>query len=480
MGPRSSVGRRAVTALLWSLALLLLPADLFAMPTFSRRYHTSCATCHQAFPRLNAVGDAFRLNGYRFVDDELYRKVPPVELGDKAYQRLWPRARWPSDVPSASPLSILSRMIAEGDLDRTRQTDVTLLLPEEVEFVWVANLGDDISLYGDVIFLQKDFGGLKPQSWATLKSWIQFQGLLGENRLNLRVGTVGTQSMGLFTARDANFYGTHFYLYTTWVMPKIHADTAGLAEFIGNNFSIGPQAGIEVNGFGTRWYYAGGIVDGDLAAPAGAAPESAISFVGMGGGRGADAYLQLAYKFGGMPFDRRGEDAPEVLTPGAEFWRDDSTTVSLFGYRGGATVGVVDLDGRRREHEDPFWRVGASIQHQFRNLTLGAVWTAGHNERPYAPLSQASVASRAWHVEALYFAYPWLLPFARFESLDMDLPSGVPGLVVDQDVSRVVLGAKAMIRPNVSFVAESPLYTRGAVFDEGRDRTLFVMLAFGF
>lgn len=466
--------------LLSGLVLLVLPAELFAMPTFSRRYHTSCATCHQAFPRLNAVGESFRLNGYRFVDDDLYQKVPPVELGDKAYKRLWPRALWPSGVPSTSPLSIISRMMAEGDLDRTRKSAVTLLLPEEVEFVWVANLGDDISLYGDVIFLQKDFGGADVESWATLKSWIQFQGLVGENWMNLRVGTVGTQSMGLFTARDANFYSTHFYLYTTWVMPKIHADTAGLTEFIGNNFSIGPQAGIEVNGFGTRWSYAGGIVGGDLAAPAGAAPDSDISFVGSGGGRGTDMYLQLAYKFGGAPFDRRGEAASEVLTTSAEFWRDDSTTVSLFGYRGGATVGVVDLDGRVREDEDPFWRLGASVQHQFRDLTLGAVWTAGHNARPYAPLSLASVTSRAWHVEAMYFAYPWLLPYARFESLDMDLPDGIPGLEANQDISRLLLGAKAMIRPNVGLIAESPLYTRGAQWDEGRDRTLFVMLSFGF
>ncbi len=44
------------------------PTD--AVPTFARRYETSCATCHQAFPRLNGVGESFRLSGFRFVDDD--------------------------------------------------------------------------------------------------------------------------------------------------------------------------------------------------------------------------------------------------------------------------------------------------------------------------------------------------------------------------------------------------------------------------
>lgn len=457
------------------LILLVIPADLFAMPTFARRYRTSCATCHQAFPRLNGVGEAFRLNGFRFEDDERYRKVDPVELGDEAYKRLWPKALWPTDIPSTSPLSFILRMMGEADLDRSRQHNVTYLFPEEVELVWAGNLGDDIAFYGDVIFLQKDFGGEKLQSGATIKGWVQFQNLI-DRHLNLRVGTVGTQSLGLFNARDANTYGTHYYLYTSWAIPTPDIAAWGLAEFEGNNFSIAPQPGIEVNGFGERWTYGAGVVNGNVAAPF----SSPLMVTGMGSGGGSDVYAQFAYKIGGVPFDRSDEEHAAALTTGAEFWRDDAIVFSFFAYRGRATIRAVDLEGAVFEEEDSFWRFGAGAQQQWRDLSVSVAWTAGRNARPYGTLSSEPVRSRAWHVEGLYFVYPWLIPYLRYESVELDLPMGLPGLATDYGTSRWLVGAKAMIRPNVGLVAETNIYGKGARLEEGLDRTLWVLLSLSF
>ena len=63
-----------------SLLLIAVPtAD--AIPAFSRKYRTSCATCHVAFPKLNAFGEAFRNNGYRMPGgDEDYLADDPVSL----------------------------------------------------------------------------------------------------------------------------------------------------------------------------------------------------------------------------------------------------------------------------------------------------------------------------------------------------------------------------------------------------------------
>ena len=72
---------------------LILADEAGAMPVFARKYRTSCMTCHEAFPRRNAVGEAFRLNGFRFEDDEIYCKEPPVEMGDEAYKRAVARFR---------------------------------------------------------------------------------------------------------------------------------------------------------------------------------------------------------------------------------------------------------------------------------------------------------------------------------------------------------------------------------------------------
>jgi hypothetical protein len=47
------------SALVFLVVLLLAPAAQ-AMPAFARQYGLSCNTCHAAFPRLNAFGEAFR------------------------------------------------------------------------------------------------------------------------------------------------------------------------------------------------------------------------------------------------------------------------------------------------------------------------------------------------------------------------------------------------------------------------------------
>jgi len=462
--------------------LVLAASQAAAVPTFARRYATSCATCHMAYPRLNSVGESFRMMGYQFPDDERYRKVQPVELGDEAYERLWPKALWPSHIPGSSPLSFIARFMAEVDTDGTRPANTTFLLPEEIELVWAGNLGDDISFYGDIIGLQKDFGGKDPEAWVTLKAWLQFQSLLGpDNAFNLRVGTIGTQTMGLLTARDANIYSTHFYTYSAWFLPSPNLQQAELSEFRGNNFSISPQQGIELNGVGRRWFYAAGIANGNVNEPAGNVPEGDVSFVGAGrNSDNKDLYVHLAYKLGGMAYDRSAEPPSESLSTGAQFWRDDALELALFGYTGTADLRIVDLDGNVWEGEDGFWRLGVGLQHRIKDVHWSLAYMAGSDEDPYGNLSDQVVDNRAWHAELLGFAYPWMLLYGRYESLEMDLPDDVPGLNPDQDIDKVVAGTKMMIRPNIFCNVEYSFYPEGAELEEGLDETVFLLLSVSF
>ena len=56
--------RRYLTnGLVLALLAFLLPQSADAITAFARKYQTSCMTCHESLPRLNAVGEAFRLNG---------------------------------------------------------------------------------------------------------------------------------------------------------------------------------------------------------------------------------------------------------------------------------------------------------------------------------------------------------------------------------------------------------------------------------
>jgi hypothetical protein len=86
--------------LIFTITLFLvtgLVTDSYGIPAFSRKYKTSCSTCHYAFPMLNAFGKAFKNHGYRWPGgDENYVKEEPVSLGVEGYKKVWPDAIWPS------------------------------------------------------------------------------------------------------------------------------------------------------------------------------------------------------------------------------------------------------------------------------------------------------------------------------------------------------------------------------------------------
>ena len=77
-----------------------------AIPAFSRKYQTSCSTCHNNYPELNDFGEAFKKNGFKFPkDDEPFVKDPPVLLGAKAQKEAFPDAIYPGEIPGSLPIA---------------------------------------------------------------------------------------------------------------------------------------------------------------------------------------------------------------------------------------------------------------------------------------------------------------------------------------------------------------------------------------
>lgn len=110
-----TAGRLSLQFLLAALVAMAVVAfvgvrDAGAVPSFARKYQTSCLTCHTVYPVLNPFGEAFRRNGYRFpsqknsVDSDSV-KSSMVALGQEEYKRTSPapcgrrasptRSRWP-------------------------------------------------------------------------------------------------------------------------------------------------------------------------------------------------------------------------------------------------------------------------------------------------------------------------------------------------------------------------------------------------
>lgn len=72
------------------VVMLLLSRDADAMPMFARKYHLSCATCHDApnIPRLNATGYKFRRAGFRMPETIGQDEVEDFSFGNSTSGRV--------------------------------------------------------------------------------------------------------------------------------------------------------------------------------------------------------------------------------------------------------------------------------------------------------------------------------------------------------------------------------------------------------
>src|SRR5579863_7851076 len=125
-----------------------------AIPAFSRKYQTSCTTCHSDYPELNDFGEAFKKNGFKFPkDDESFVKEPPVLLGSKAQKEAFPGAVYPGEIPGSVPVAFrysgnftynAKQPIAAGFLPRT-----DLFVPNTFTVIGAGSFGPSLSFWVD-------------------------------------------------------------------------------------------------------------------------------------------------------------------------------------------------------------------------------------------------------------------------------------------------------------------------------------------
>ncbi len=484
----NSVYISIILGLICYTSISLFSGKSWAMPAFARKYQTSCITCHSTFPTLNPTGLVYYLNGYQFPDNELYLKQEPLYLGNEAYKRLWPEALWPGEIPQYFPISIITVHVLEWSTDPRYnpqtgkdESDFTFVMPHEVELSYATNLGEQFAVYSDIRYISDDDSGEDFSSWAMLKAWLMYKGLFGlDNKLRLTVGSLGMHTLCLFTAPDEGALTFEGYLLNNWEIPDLKRDRdghvlqAGISEFEGNTFSLQPQSGFELSGFTKRLFYYAGVVNGNIDQD----PGNQVYFEGTGKNTGTkDYYGGMAIKIGGIGFDGSGtEDKDLTAAKPSDYWRDDSLTISLFGYSGTGRIESSVDDSALVYRDDDFWRFGAGFMQRYKDLNLGGGIMLGKNEDPYGNLSDAEVDSTSWFIESYYFIYPWLIPFAKYEVLEFDdLPSNL--MIIDAtDRSIVTAGVKVHFRPNITLRTEYTYYTEEDGFDYGRNKDVFFVL----
>jgi hypothetical protein len=365
----------------WFILMMIIMAginvnDTLAIPAFSRKYKTSCITCHAGYPRLNAFGEAFRYNGYQFPEDESEQvKEEPVELASEAYKRVWPGAVWPSSLPGSAPISIRGRAAfvvgSEGDSLTYSEFGQTA-----IQLIAAANVTENIALFAGVHLFENGEPGSIDRLFVRFRSL--FKKFLPVNLLNLRVGQFipdlvpfATNHRGLTNSA---------YVFNTYA-PELGSSFVAEHVHGGGPFGIESfQLGIELNGIiKSRIRYVAGMVNGNGTS--------------LDNNSVRDFYGRLSYKIGGLGFDGS-------IKEGMKTDYETSFTIGLFGYNGVSTINSSNIG---------FHRIGLDGNFRWNKLNIVGGYISGTdgmgNEDKY----------NLFFAETYYDFYPWLIGLIRYE-----------------------------------------------------------------
>ena len=397
------------------LSLLLLALGLFAaspaqaVPSFARKYQTSCQTCHGVPPKLNPFGTAFRRNGYRFPEggEETMRKEEPVPLGQPANADLFPAAVWPGDLPVVSTMSIIMQggfVVSEAREPVHVHGAVPAVTPAdethahgadeggwggqfglaEAALVWGGTLGETLAYFGKVAFATGAHAGTMVERPHVV--WTPLGATLGVR-------------MGLFDPGLTPSLSMH----RNTLGHNLRFTTAALGD---NGWAPEPeQMGVE--SFGT-------VVDGRLGYTAGVVEGS-----GNLPNRAKDFYGRVEYKIGGMRLDGVGGTTESLP------WHEWSVTVGVFGYQGFATL--ADPAGGVERQSDLFRRLGGDVSCMLGDAHLMLAGFRQADERPvFGSRERGNLLGGVAQLE--YVVWPWLVPAVRYEVFRQDLPGDAGAL----------------------------------------------------
>lgn len=481
---RQVCGLFMVLGLVFAVVWLMEPERAEAIPVFSRKYGTSCQTCHIAFPKLNAFGEAFRLNGYQFpAGDEEFRVIEPIELGAERWKMVWPETIWPGMLPGQLPLSMRVSGTFDFDLDPVAgQPQSVASYPKAVNLLGAGAFHDDISFWMGAHLFQNG------QAGSVERALLQFNDVLGDLQHAKNVSI----RLGKFEPDVAPFSSHRRMVLTDYLLNTYNIEQGGIISGGGHQHEGGfsfsnSVTGVELVGLtGSRTAYVIGL---GSSAPQGTEHDSLLE----------DYYARVMWKWGGLGFNgapigesyiiteeeeeedndevdlvpaaaEEAEDSPGIVYEGLDVlrygkdgqtplagqttqtmaqeavqverapmpWEDDSFRLGLFGYMGnnstpGSTIG-------------DFYRVGIDARWMERDLDLfGAYMHAADSPRDGAP----DLEFDAWFTQGDYVIYPWLIGSMRYEEVQ---PDGFG------TISRWVPSVTIMQRANIKWTIEAQLY----------------------
>jgi hypothetical protein len=443
-----------VAVMVASILYFAKTRDAGAVPSFARKYQTSCQTCHTVYPVLNPFGEAFRRNGYRFPSqngslDSDAIKAAAIALGQEEYEKTFPDSVWPDKIADAVPLSVMVNGSAPVNLPGSAAQDAagntfTWSGIEAEVHIFGAGAFNDTLTYMTQLTFESDFGN-PPGSFDIETAYLLWNDIVGPRHLvNLWVGRLWAPQLTSF--------GLHSSYLSDTVMPAV--SVAGLYNpSAGFTLGLGHTDGVELNGIaGHRFDYALGWVASSSAS-------------GLTLPNAEDVYAHVGVKSGGVALDGEGKYGPNVPDP-RKPWAEKSITFDLFAYHGlsrldNGTGTVPDGTALPTQQDDRVNAAGAVVHGQLDSLMVMAGAQLERHDRPYqgAPATAApggpipgapdltSATAVVQYYEVDYVVWPWFVPGVRTEYTR----GTVEGASAAQ-LLRVIPGIAMLARPNVKVV----------------------------
>ncbi len=367
-----------------------------AIPSFARKYKTSCTTCHIAVPKRNAFGEAFRRNGYVLPKgDAQLIKQDPVSLGAEGWKEAFPKAVWPGVIPENFPLAAYVHTRAVYDRLKPGGERFGFDMPHELELLIGMSFGEYLGAFGEWIAYEsgRDAVGLQ-------RFFFQFNDVLGRrDAFNIKVGRF---EPGI----------TSGYMQAN----RITLDRPLTIDYRASDWRPRDnQAGVELNGIlGSRFEYAFGLVNGE---------GKTVPFKDR-----KDVFARVAVKVGGMGLDGKG--APVELKE-VNNWVDNAVTVGVYAYNGqfkkstSATAQAIDTTGSKgdptkfkikttttsKKWDNEFNRFGFDLRAGYERLELTGGVIFGDDENPFGDDKKLKHTAYFGEVDAIL--YPWLIGVFR-------------------------------------------------------------------
>lgn len=414
-----------------------------AIPAFSRKYQTSCTTCHNNYPELNDFGEAFKKNGFKFPkDDELFVKEPPVLLGAKAQKEAFPKAVYPGEIPGNIPIAFRysgnfnfnsKQPLSLGFLPRT-----DLFVPNTFTIIGAGSFGPNISFWVD----DDISAGGSGADGGLGDGYLKFNDVghyigLPKDTLNFRMGQFELD-LPVTQARTINLSTYDIYDQASMI--------GGLAGTTSNPLAFSStQRGIELGGYPN---------DGNFT----------WSFALLNGSNNdvatrntKDIYVRVSQRFN---LERDPNVRKEVQAAGPTGPRDHtSIRLGAFYYYGRNNINATRMFANAGAGHEPFYRVGGDLRFKYRQFEIYGVGMYGHDTNlilngagtGFDPL--APVTFSGGFVQAQYWIYPWLMPLLRYDVVNS--PTDRQNGASRRDTrNRVSPGFQILVRANVKVAFE--------------------------